>query len=357
MRVWKKLLVVALAIAVLSGIVGTAMAMELVSIAEAKEVAKKFIFRISDDKEFREWKGVKLSSPIVCYDINDNPTAYLFELKKDGKYLGYIVVSATKDNYPILEFSKGKSPLMRASELGIKPEKVYYLGGVTYFFKQHGKYYDLFGNGVNFKIIKQGVKELLKDEKVKKHLAKRSAEAKSQWKFIEETAKLDSDWYGIHIQGVPALLWHRGCTPTAAAMVLGYWDQHGYPKFPDNYTKLIDELADAMGTWDNGYTPQWQVSSGINTICRKYGYSDWASDVWWVTWDMVTGEISKYRPFVLTMVLHPEYTWHSVTVIGYAIDINTNSKYILLYNTWDTDVHYTAFGSWLGANAHKVVPT
>jgi len=102
MGVWKKLLVVALAIAVLSGIAGTAMATD-VSIAEAKEVAKKFIFRISDDKEFREWKGVKLSSPIVCYDINDNPTVYLFELKKDGKYLGYIVFSATKDNYPVLE--------------------------------------------------------------------------------------------------------------------------------------------------------------------------------------------------------------------------------------------------------------
>jgi len=72
---------------------------------------------------------------------------------------------------------------------------------------------------------------------------------------------------------------------------------------------------------------------------------------------MVTDEISAYRPFVLTMVWHPTYTWHSVTVIGYAIDIDTNSKYILLYDTWDTDVHYIAFGSWIGANAHKAVPT
>jgi hypothetical protein len=31
---------------------------------------------------------------------------------------GYIVVSAKKTNYPILEFSKGKSPVMRVDELG-----------------------------------------------------------------------------------------------------------------------------------------------------------------------------------------------------------------------------------------------
>jgi len=31
------------------------------------------------------------------------------------------------------------------------------------------------------------------------------------------------------IQGVPAYIWSYGCFPTAAAMMLGYWDNHGFP--------------------------------------------------------------------------------------------------------------------------------
>jgi len=206
---------------------------------------------------------------------------------------------------------------MRASKLGIKAEKVYYLGALAYFFKEKGKYYDLMGREIEFKKIKEEVGKAMKDERVREHLTKRALEAKEQWKRYSSDTVTTLAWYGVHIQGVPALLWYRGCTPTAAAMVLGYWDQHGYPNFPDDYqTTLIDELADAMGTWDNGYTPQWQVSGGINTVCNNHGYGNWASDVWWVTWDMVTDEIGAYRPFVLTMVLQSTYTWHSVAVIG-----------------------------------------
>lgn len=254
------------------------MAKEQVSTAEAKEVAKKFMHIVSVNEKFKEWKEAKLSNPIVCYGIDDNPTAYLFELKKSGSYLGYIVISATKDNYPVLEFSKGKSPLMRALELGIKPEKVYYLGGIIYIFKQNGRYYYLFGNIINFKMIKQGIKEFLKDEKVKKHLAKRSVEAKSQWNSFKGKLLTTSAIIEKKIYGVPLLKWYRGCAPTSAAMVLGYWDQHGYSNFTDDYqTKLIDDLADAMGTWSlwpfiEGATWPWMIDDGINAVCKKYGY-------------------------------------------------------------------------------------
>ena len=30
------------------------------------------------------------------------------------------------------------------------------------------------------------------------------------------------------VTGVPAFLWYRGCGPTAAAMVLAYWDSQGF---------------------------------------------------------------------------------------------------------------------------------
>jgi len=103
--------------------IATAMAAsDTASLDEAKNVAKKFIAKISTIKDFKEWKNAKVKKIITCYDVDDSKSAYVFELEKNGKYAGYIVVSAKKTNYPVLEFSKGMSPLVRASELGIKAE-------------------------------------------------------------------------------------------------------------------------------------------------------------------------------------------------------------------------------------------
>ena len=50
------------------------------------------------------------------------------------------------------------------------------------------------------------------------------------------------------------------------------------------------------------------------------------------------------------------YGDHSVAVVGYAIDINTNEKFLLLHDTWDYSVHYLAFGDWWGAMATWIRP-
>jgi len=263
---------------------------------------------------------------------------------------------------------------MRALKLGIKAEKLYRLGGLMYIVKEKGRYYSLAnGNEVDFDEVKRGVKETMKDEKVREHLAKRAMEAKEQWEKYSSDAITTLAWYGVHIQGVPALLWYLGCSPTASAMVLGYWDQNGYPNFPDDYQHtLIEELADAMGLtcW---YLPSWwqgtcptEIDDGINEICNKYGYSNWASNQWFPqpSWDDVTDELSVGRPFVLSMAFggtgsgHTEpYGHHSVACVGYAIDIDTNEKFLLLHDTWDTNVHYLAWGDWRAISATWVRPS
>jgi hypothetical protein len=42
--------------------------------------------------------------------LEGNITAYSFDVMKNSEYDGYIITSATKDKYPILEFSKGQLP-------------------------------------------------------------------------------------------------------------------------------------------------------------------------------------------------------------------------------------------------------
>ena len=58
-------------------------------------------------------------------------------------------------------------------------------------------------------------------------------------------------------------------------MVLGYWDSHGYPNFPEE-APLIQELAIAMGTTTEGSTWPWDMvatpdNATITEFTRRSG--------------------------------------------------------------------------------------
>ena len=385
---------VILVLVMVGALAGTAIASTPYTVdqSEAKTIVNKFVAKISTTNEFRDWKNAKICRVVVAYGIDERPSAYIFELVKNENYTGYIVVSAKKTNYPILEFSKSKSPLMRAKKLGIEADRVYYLGAVMYFFREKGKYYNLNKKEINFNKIKECVKEAMKYENVRKHLAKRITEAKDLWeKYSSNTKvmyKLTSTWLynEKYISDVPAFWWDDGCAPTSAAMVLAYWGEHGYPKlhYPDwwyfeptdvnsgtkfddpsnEHTDLTEELHYAMDTNNKtGDTWPWNIAPGINKVCKNHGYSNWASVDYWVSWSDVTDEINASRPFVLAMLWggtgsgHSQpYGNHVVTCVGYAIDVNTNEKFVMVQDTWDLGIHYLAFGNWLGAWEIKVNP-
>jgi hypothetical protein len=165
---FKRLVAVLLVLVVFGSVVSLSMAMaNTVSQNEAKLVAKKFIARISAIEDFKDWKDAKIGKIVTAYDVDESRTAYILELMKNEGYAGYIVVSAKRTNYPILEFSKGKSPLARMEELGIKAERVYRLGGMMYIVKEKGKYYDLNKREIDFSKLRENVVEALKDEKIK----------------------------------------------------------------------------------------------------------------------------------------------------------------------------------------------
>lgn len=207
------------------------MTLDIADQGEVKAVVNKFIARISTTDDFRDWKDARIGKTTPVYDVNENITAYIVELVKDGDYAGYIVVSAKKTNYPILEFSKGKSPLIRMKELGIKAEKIYRVGGLKYFLSSEGKYYDLHKREINFEKFRENLRKAAENIKVKEHIARKSVEAKKQWEYylsgVAGTTLSASSWYGQHIYDVPAFLWDDRCSPTSAAMVLEYWGEHG----------------------------------------------------------------------------------------------------------------------------------
>ncbi len=91
---WRELVSLLLVLVMLGSVTMPAMAAETtVSLPEAKIVAEKFIARLSTFGEFKDWRNVKIGNVVVTYDINDNKSAYIVEVQRNGMYAGYIVVS------------------------------------------------------------------------------------------------------------------------------------------------------------------------------------------------------------------------------------------------------------------------
>jgi hypothetical protein len=57
----------------------------------------------------------------------------------------------------------------------------------------------------------------------------------------------------IILDAVPAYLWHHGCGPTAAGMVIGYWDARGYSNLVPGDASTQTPEAEAMMATDDGY--------------------------------------------------------------------------------------------------------
>ncbi len=174
------------------------------------------------------------------------------------------------------------------------------------------------------------------------------------------------------IYNIPFYYWYRGCSPTASAMVLGYWD--AYHEYFDqlvsgsNYWALIDSLANAMGTGSDGGTSRGNIGPGIEYVAdtvHGYDFDTVSSGTGYYTtvgttdshWGWITGEIDVGRPLIWSVF---DYTVpsgqsnagnevnHSVTVVGYKKVTESHWYWLFtrwecfatVHNTWDYQDHY-----------------
>ena len=163
------------------------------------------------------------------------------------------------------------------------------------------------------------------------------------------------------ITHVPEYFWYRGCAPTSAGMVLGYWDGKAYPNYfvgdastqTDNVNAGIasaghdtdyrstpdrtppppyhtdDSIADFMGTSRDplkyGWTSADKVDDGFIGYSDYRGYS--VAHSWTeyygsgFEWSDLTGEILAGRPMVFGVDSDADgRADHAVPVIGYRTD-------------------------------------
>ena len=385
---------VMLATLLIAAVSAPASAATSVSIDDAETVASFYVQYIPTFiADYSEWQEATVEQSTVYHDLDGRKSAYAFDVIENGQYAGYILVSATRDNYPILEFSTGRTPdaitelttrsetlaQERANENGLTAgeAKLLYLGATFYYAEyplidDRGEVVDRVVVDLTVPAIvdldasqvemPMGEKDLLEEQQMRKQ------EANALWDALEEKMKTTSPegpassrglgW----ISGVPAYIWHCGCTPTASGMVLGYWDSHGYPNFPGE-TTLIEELAVAMGTeWPgNGATWPWDIDDGIEEVCENHGYSNFdASNDYWMTWSEVKAEVDASKPFVISMShggtgsgQSQPYGEHSVTALGYS---DYDEDYVFIHDTWDEHTHTIAYGNWWAAMATWVRP-
>jgi hypothetical protein len=212
----------------------------------------------------------------------------------------------------------------------------------------------------------------------------------------------------VVIDGVPAYRWYNGCSPTAAGMLIGYWDSHGYPNLVDGdastQTDSVKDMISSTGNYedyclpidnehqirpDKSETPEGDehvddcvadfmktsqsyydlyygstyiddIGDGIfeyvrmkqpEVVAKIQSYHVRILDSAWIRY---SEEIDSNRPVILSVDTDGDGSSdHSVLGIGY--DDNLGKRRYACYNTWDTSIHWynwnkCEFGTYWGIN-------
>lgn len=351
----------------------------MVNTDEASSVALINVQDIANSAPgFSEWHDSEVILSKMYFDLTGNPAAYAFNVTQNGDYLGYILISAQRDNYPVLECSRGHLPTAstdfvsrsktkisesQTKDLVIQNPVPVYLGATFYY--DAYPMTDKTGNVVDYAYVDLTNSRLFNSEDMKKEMAINKSSLKANvakpvdierlWSLESSPSVMASvssmTRSSNYIYDVPYYAWYRGCSPTAAAMVLGYWQSHGYPNYPTANT-LIDELGNAMGTsstWPfTGATFPLFIDDGIETVAANHGYSGLNSveNIWFSSdhFTDMAAEIDAGRPFVLSMYAggaalgKPDtYDEHSVTVVGY---VGSLQNYLTIHDTWNSPPNY-----------------
>jgi len=309
-----------------------------------------------------------------------NDISIIIELDKEragiGKY-GNIFVSVNSSDYPIPEYGEGLPQYF----LKYDDAKEYawsYLENEPilmrmYYLTPYLKWYKFVANGKEIFVRMHGSR-CTEPEDIFSFNYERGADAdilearhNQLWESIKggDFSILDGERAG-YIDSVPEFTWSYGCSPTASAMLLGYWDEHGYDRLLDWYWNHLDpctqnliwnmpnvqqELAIAMDTDTNpsspgcGGTSIYDIAPGHTYVANVlHGYSFSASmsprgtvsnDFLWSSW--ITPEINAGRPInwsILYYWFQGQFINHSVECHGY-----TDDKYCIIFNTWGCGDH------------------
>jgi len=359
----------------------------IISINKLQTVANNFAAQ--------RWGNVDVATPIPYYDPQDNIIGYGFNfaidkdftldrntnikskpgnetnINRENEY-AHIVMGNNLNRIAIVRFINSLSDEYTYSEkidemasealesAEIELEKVYYQTPMLKYYK-----YSSHNNSVYVRIFPPAKvlseaefqEEYVRNFNLNEVMPKSSPE---KWKvYFGETntfKSIQSATYIPHPECVPFLDWHYGCSPTAGAMLLGYWDN--YSEYSaDNYSNLskyhyydydpvqnehdfnvssaqercsIEMNTNAVGETYNSDIGPGLIAAANSINCGSYNFTENTTFYNFGSisnkWNQQVAEINLSRPW------HCGVDGHSMTAIGYEIDVDS---FMIVHNTWD----------------------
>ena len=200
-----------------------------------------------------------------------------------------------------------------------------------------------------------------------------SEKAEREWVKIERGEKLYPTLAQFRISGVPDFDWSYGCSPTASADVLGYWDANPCLYLLIDYyfnrwdglegewdydvPNVQQELAIAMDTdtLHTGGTSLSDIAPGTQAVCNdpewNNCYSFTCENVG-DDWSRLISELNAHHPVHWCVLGHPTYGNHSVCAMGWGPPSN---MWICIHDTWSTTPEEMVIPSW-GSWVRYVIP-
>jgi hypothetical protein len=299
---------------------------KFISVEKATSVANIYVKQFSSSfTDYSDWKGATVRKATTYFDLNGKESAYSFDVLVNGQYVGYLIVSATRDNYPVLEFSKGKTPDREISvqnnaktlaatdaktrQATIGEGRPIYLGATFYYMQypvqkagilkgsqqisddtivvdlHENKVVDLkTGTSPNTQMITTGAQANtgLDEKSIENNQVLKSQDAEAEWNAFDNRMIAKTEISSVK-SAQRAVISEKiikggtyfndnnevGCAPESAGMVLGYYrDIHNFGKF-SAHNVLPFELAAAMHT-----TPVWYDIFGF-----QHGGTTWMTDI------------------------------------------------------------------------------
>lgn len=322
-----------------------------------------------------------LDEILTYYGFDDQPNAYAMVYKNASGEPFTVVVGARYTCTPVSEFSSSlpnyyktfQKARIKVTEI-LKGEqqfgRIYYFGPQEEYFSFTSQDRDVLVNTYSLRILDKA--SLFEVEPQRSMATEMLLRAK--WDKYFNCADFVARDTG-YIDSVPFVLWTYGCSPTAASMLLWYWDDRGYGKIVDYFFDRWDppenewdydipnvarELALAMNTdtMTGASYGTYFVGAFLNVCNSINGYSYSAIRYSPGTagnqylFYYIRNEIDNQRPCLWSVYNHYPQIWpppsgHSLTGIGY--DIALPDTFIIVHNTWDyTEPHWALWTYYSG---------
>jgi hypothetical protein len=364
-----------------------------VSIKEIKQ-AVAFQIKLEQKTEKKSLWGdgkIHIEDPIPVYDALNTISSYIVNLTKNSDLCGFIEISASRDEFPILSYSMKSSAMnnTKIKELGTKKKILSKTEKSTKVVKLSAGYF-----GIKKDYMDNSSEVIAHDDNMcyqmnsdKKIAEKKSIEfnknSRELWNKIDNvqiTGDIGTSSDGVtdilnfetgtkssyYIPNVPdynqksypktgSYIWNgaSGCAPTSASNVVYY---KGITN--STWDKTIKELRDCMGTKmdsdGQGVTYIDQISSGLKKYFSNHGKSAYVYNYVSPTWSTLKNALLYNNPSIVTFVnqsyYSPNNNGHTVTCVG-TVEYSYNGssgghQYMVIHDNWGStpaDV-YVAYG-------------